>query len=102
MNSEPDKSFKNDSLIVRLEQLYPFPEQQVADLITAHKNAKLLWCQEEPQNMGAWSFVAPLIKNIANQDVKYVGRHKAASTATGYLKVHNKEQIDIIKTAFDF
>ncbi|HYM01693.1 MAG TPA: 2-oxoglutarate dehydrogenase E1 component [Stellaceae bacterium] len=94
-----------DVAIVRVEQLYPFPDKALAESIGQYKNAEVVWCQEEPQNMGAWSFVDRRIEVVlAGLDGKakrarYVGRPEAAATATGLLKRHNAEQAKLIDEA---
>ncbi|RZI46448.1 2-oxoglutarate dehydrogenase E1 component [Candidatus Finniella inopinata] len=86
--------------IVRLEQLYPFPGQELADLLRNSQAKTWVWCQEEPQNMGAWSFVAPLLKAL-NPDVTYAGRPSAASPATGFAGRHAREQAQLVEAAFN-
>jgi 2-oxoglutarate dehydrogenase E1 component len=94
-----------DVAIVRVEQLYPFPAKALADSIGRYKYADVVWCQEEPQNMGAWNFVDRRIEQVlAGLDGKakrarYVGRPEAASTATGLLKRHNAEQAKLVDEA---
>jgi 2-oxoglutarate dehydrogenase E1 component len=91
--------------LLRLEQLYPFPKQTLARELARFPNAEIVWCQEEPQNMGGWSFVAPRIeaalKKIGHkcQRPRYVGRPESASTATGFLKVHQREQEELVQAA---
>jgi len=94
----------NDSAILKLEQIYPFPKNQLRREVRKYSNTtEIVWVQEEPQNMGAWSFVkdrlAPEMK--VGQTLRYVGRPESASTATGSLKVHLKEQTILIKNAFN-
>ncbi len=92
------------TLIIRIEQLYPFPHDLLLEELTKCKNANFFWCQEEPKNMGAWYFIQPLINKLLNdtkaknQSLKYVGRKESASTATGLFKKHLKEQNEIIET----
>ncbi|PYV43773.1 MAG: multifunctional oxoglutarate decarboxylase/oxoglutarate dehydrogenase thiamine pyrophosphate-binding subunit/dihydrolipoyllysine-residue succinyltransferase subunit [Acidobacteria bacterium] len=93
----------DDQVILKLEQLYPFPRAHLRRELRKYPNVnEFVWVQEEPQNMGAWSFVreclAPEIK--AGQMLRYVGRPESASPATGSLKVHLKEQAALIRTAF--
>ncbi len=83
--------------IVRVEQIYPFAEQKVADILARYKNAKAFWVQEEPQNMGAWSYLATFHSNLG---LKFIGRKPVASPATGYAKTHAKEQNAIVMEAF--
>ena len=69
-------------------------------------NAEFVWCQEEPKNMGAWSFINPLIDetiisiNLKQDRIRYIGRPSAASTATGIAAKHKREQQSIIDNAF--
>ncbi len=95
----------NDVALIRLEQLYPFPSKELAAELKKYKNAEVVWCQEEPKNMGAWKFVDDLIEEVL-LDVKhktarpkYVGRIACASPATGYGSYHAKEQKALIEDA---
>jgi 2-oxoglutarate dehydrogenase E1 component len=94
-----------DVAILRLEQLYPFPGRVLASALARYPNAELVWCQEEPENMGAWSFVDRRIERaLAGLDLKakrarYVGRPEAAATATGLFKRHNAEQARLVNEA---
>lgn len=93
--------------IIRLEELYPFPKEEIMALLKKYKNAKsYIWCQEEGKNMGAWTFVGPLFdeileKLVSKSKIIFVGRDMAASPATGYAYVHNKQQESLIKKALD-
>ena len=92
-------------IVVRVEQLFPFPEEMVAEIIKTNKNSQFYWCQEEPKNMGAWFFISPKFEEIfnnagiKNNKIEYVGRNDSASTATGLFKIHVREQQDIISLA---
>ncbi len=88
---------RNDVAIVRLEQLYPLPVNQITGLQQKYGKAVWFWVQEEPLNMGAASFLQMNLKAIK---FGVISRQSSASTATGYMKVHTKEQADIITTAF--
>lgn len=94
-----------DIMIMRVEQLYPFPAKVLAEELKPYANAEIVWCQEEPKNMGAWTFVEPEIEaslagiNHKAPRPRYVGRKAAASPATGYLKVHNAEQAKLVDEA---
>jgi len=88
---------RTDVAIVRVEQLYPFPEKQVRAILEKYKNAQPFWVQEEPLNMGAWTFLASFHSDLG---LKYIGRKASASPASGYLKVHNIEQMRIVDEAF--
>lgn len=90
--------------IIRLEQLYPFPEQAFRKVLSSYTTVKdVVWCQEEPQNQGAWVTVSTLINNVLNsgQSLRYVGRRSAASPAVGYHSVHEKEQEEILTMALN-
>ena len=82
--------------IVRLEQIYPFPGLALTDELTRFPNAEIIWCQEEPKNQGAWSFVAPNIESVMEQLgrkglLRYTGRKASASPAVGQASVHQAE-----------
>lgn len=88
--------------ILRVEQLYPFPEQEIATILKSFKNVReLVWVQEEPKNMGAWSFMEPRLRKIAPKkaSVSYIGRPERSSTASGFSDVHNMEQQQMISAA---
>lgn len=88
----------NDIALVRIEQLYPFPEKEIAEQLNKFKNAEIVWCQEEPANMGAYEFIIRQFNNhFQDVKIKYVGRPEAASPATGYASVHKAEQEKIFK-----
>jgi len=92
----------NNVAIIRLEQLYPFPEDVFRKVISVYAAAKdIIWCQEEPQNQGAWSMISVLISSVlkSGQTLRYVGRPSSASPAVGYASVHQKEQEDIVNNA---
>merc|ERR1712000_453416 len=102
-----DKGFKNTA-ITRIEQLNPFPWQQLKENLDSYKNAKtIVWCQEEPLNAGAWSFVQPRIETLLNETehhnrrhVMYAGRDPSASVATGLKASHVKEEQTLLQEAF--
>ena len=85
-----------DVAIVRLEQLFPFPEKQIAAIMKKYKQAEIIWAQEEPMNMGYWSF---MLRMLPETKMKLVSRKASASPATGYNKVHKAEQEKIIAGA---
>jgi 2-oxoglutarate dehydrogenase E1 component len=96
-----EESKRDDVAILRLEQFYPWPLQAVTTLLSRYRNAEqLFWVQEEPQNMGGWSFVAPLLTEVTKLPLNYVGRPAAASPAVGSLNLHKKEQEAIVKQAY--
>lgn len=93
--------------LIRIEQLYPFPGEQIAQAAKQFPNLKqILWAQEEPKNMGAYTFVAPRLQEIFSDlasrgiSFRYVGRTERASPAIGSPKVHAQEQSEIIKGCF--
>ena len=88
---------RKDIAVVRVEQLYPFPQQQLESLLKKYAGATWFWVQEEPQNMGAASFLKMQLRNFS---FGVISRQPSASTATGYNKIHSKEQAEIIDTAF--
>jgi len=88
--------------LVRIEQLYPFPAKKVEAIINRYKNlSEVLWVQEEPQNMGAWTFVRPRLEAILQdpKKLRYVGRRDSGTTAEGSTKAHTTEQARIINEA---
>jgi 2-oxoglutarate dehydrogenase E1 component len=91
------KEDRKDVAIVRLEQIYPLPQNQLDELYKKYSKAIWHWVQEEPLNMGAASFLRMNVKNI---NLFIISRAASASTATGYAKIHAKEQAEIVNTAF--
>ncbi len=101
---EERKSFRKNKkiAIVRLEQIYPFPEAALSKILKSYRNAQtVVWCQEGPKNMEAWGFIheylPPLLKKT--QKLLYAGRHAQASPADSYLHIHKQEQKRIIREA---
>ncbi|MEC3765722.1 MULTISPECIES: 2-oxoglutarate dehydrogenase E1 component [Cupriavidus] len=93
----------NDTAIIRLEQLYPFPHKALAAELKKYPNAnEILWCQDEPQNQGAWFFVQHYImENMTDgQKLGYAGRPASASPAVGYYAKHNEQQKALLDAAF--
>ncbi|CAM9192574.1 unnamed protein product [Ascophyllum nodosum] len=103
--SERKKTDRTDIAIARVEQLSPFPFDKVAKQMRIYPNAEVCWVQEEPKNMGPWSFVAPCIEtsslklNEVEKRPRYIGRATAASPATGLFKLHQKEMEEILTAA---
>lgn len=83
--------------IVRVEQLHPFPQFEFKKALKDRTPKKVIWVQEEPENMGAWSYVQPYLANKLGLNPMYVGRPAGASTATGSAKRHAKEQTVIVE-----
>ncbi len=96
-----------DVKIVRLEQIYPFPRKTMAAILSDTPKADVVWCQEEPKNMGSWTFVRDYIEeamNVAEMSrsrPSYAGRKAAASPATGSAKRHAEEQVALVNAALD-
>jgi len=97
-----EESDVSDVAIVRIEQFYPFPVQQLKEIVSQYESAaEWLWVQEEPQNMGGWSFMHPRLAELIGRAVGYVGRPPAASPAVGLLNVHRQEQEAVLNKAFE-
>ena len=108
LTAKAEEAGVNDVAIVRLEQLYPFPQLSLPAELKKYPNAEVVWCQEEPENMGAWHFIDRRIEKTLSGigDVKmkasrpiYVGRPESASTATGLFKRHVAEQEKLVNQA---
>ncbi|MEY2502171.1 MAG: 2-oxoglutarate dehydrogenase component [Verrucomicrobiota bacterium] len=90
-----------NAAIVRVEQLYPLAEAKLREALKPFpKAAKLIWCQEESQNMGAWSFMEPRLWALFGRKILYAGRNASASPAVGSLAIHKREQGQLIADAF--
>jgi len=92
----------SDVALIRLEQLYPFPHQQVEKILKKYSKADdIIWLQEEPDNMGAWGYllrtVSPLLKKV---ELQCIARPESASPATGSKKAHELQQKEIIEKVF--
>jgi 2-oxoglutarate dehydrogenase E1 component len=85
--------------IVRVPQLFPIPETELAEVASRHPGAELVWCQEEPKNMGAYGFFWHELRRIFSREPRYAGRSPAASPATGSLKRHLAEQDALVTDA---
>ena len=100
------KSGRDDVYILRLEQFYPWPMKSVMQVMARFTNAELVWCQEEPKNMGGWTFVDPWLEltlermSIKAKRARYVGRPASASTAAGQMSRHVKELETFLAEAF--
>ncbi|MBX9932112.1 MAG: 2-oxoglutarate dehydrogenase E1 component [Methylobacterium sp.] len=94
---EREKRGVNDVYLMRVEQLYPFPRKALATEMSRFRNAEVVWCQEEPKNMGPWAFVEPYLEWVLGQAgssskrARYVGRPASASTAVGMLSKHQAQ-----------
>ena len=95
-----EKNARDDIYLLRVEQLYPFPADVIADYAARFTALEeVVWCQEEPRNAGAWHFVARPIEDVLGRRAIYAGRAAAAATATGLMKRHNAEQAKLIAEA---
>ncbi|MCC5834556.1 MAG: 2-oxoglutarate dehydrogenase E1 component [Opitutales bacterium] len=91
-----------DTAIIRVEQFYPFNRELCSEIIARYSKAKsFAWCQEEPQNMGAWNFMERYLKSCLGAEIAYSGRDPAASPAVGSLAIHKNEQLELVKRAFN-
>ncbi|GAA4348866.1 2-oxoglutarate dehydrogenase E1 component [Hymenobacter saemangeumensis] len=95
---EQRTSGRTDVAIVRLEQLHPFPKKQLDAELAKYPKAKLYWVQEEPENMGYWNY---MLRYLRRELEDVIARKPSASPATGYNKIHIKEQKDLVGRAFD-
>src|SRR3954464_7423734 len=94
---------KNDTAVIRIEQLYPFPHKQFQAEIAKYPNATdVVWCQEEPQNQGAWYPIGHYLRENMRDEQKllYAGRPASAAPATGYMARHNERQKQLVEQAF--
>jgi 2-oxoglutarate dehydrogenase E1 component len=87
---------RKDVAIVRIEQLYPLPEDQINKILKKYSKAEKFWVQEESANMGAWDY---LMRYWRHTDINLISRKASASPATGFKKIHDQQQADIVKTA---
>jgi 2-oxoglutarate dehydrogenase E1 component len=94
---EREKRGLNDIYLLRIEQLYPFPARALIQELGRFKEAEMVWCQEEPKNMGAWSFIEPNLSwvlehiDAKHKRLRYAGRPSSAATATGLMSKHMRE-----------
>jgi 2-oxoglutarate dehydrogenase E1 component len=105
--AERDKRGLTDVYLLRLEQFYPFPAHSMVKELSRFKNAEVIWCQEEPKNQGAWSFVEPNLEWVLNKieakhpRARYAGRAASASPATGLASRHKAEQDALVNDALE-
>ncbi|KGE77566.1 MULTISPECIES: 2-oxoglutarate dehydrogenase E1 component [Halomonas] len=104
-----EENARDDVAILRLEQLYPFPEAELFEAIQAYTNAsEMVWCQEEPLNQGAWYPSQHHMRSVAEQlktglggKLKFAGRPASAAPAAGYMSVHTEQQRKLVEDAFN-
>ncbi|NIG99200.1 MAG: 2-oxoglutarate dehydrogenase E1 component [Buchnera aphidicola (Periphyllus acericola)] len=102
LEKKKNKQIK-DILLIRIEQLYPFPSNKILNILSKYlKVKKIYWCQEEPSNQGAWIYIKNCFKKILknNISIKYIGRKESSSSATGSIYIHRHDQSKIITKAF--
>ncbi|MEI8233555.1 MAG: 2-oxoglutarate dehydrogenase E1 component [Verrucomicrobiota bacterium] len=92
---------RSDTALIRIEQLYPLHTTALKEAVARFPQAeRFVWCQEEPQNMGTWTFIAPRLGGLFNTKIAYAGRGEAASPAVGALALHRMEQKQLVEDAF--
>ncbi|KAM0953283.1 putative oxoglutarate dehydrogenase (succinyl-transferring) [Dioscorea sansibarensis] len=106
LDEERKKVDRKDVAICRVEQLCPFPYDLIQRELKRYPNAEIVWCQEEPMNMGAYSYISPRLCTAMRalgrgtmEDIKFVGRGPSAATATGFYSVHVQEQTELVQKA---
>jgi 2-oxoglutarate dehydrogenase E1 component len=95
-----EKNQITDAAIVRVEQLFPLHRNRLAELVDKYDGATVVWCQEESQNMGAWTHLAPQLEHVFGRQAFYAGRDASASPAVGHLARHRYEQAALVRAAF--
>jgi 2-oxoglutarate dehydrogenase E1 component len=101
--SSPDRADADRVAIARVEQLYPFPGAELTAVLSRYRNLReVVWLQEEPRNMGAWTYMAPRLRDLIGRDptIDYIGRPDRASPAEGSPHLHQSEQARIVAEAF--
>lgn len=100
LRAELDKNPNPEIALVRLEQYYPAPVEELNTVLESYPNAELVWVQDEPENQGAWPFIAlEVADQLGGRGIRVISRASAASTATGSPKVHANEHAEIMKAA---
>ena len=106
LEEERAKREDGSTAIVRVEQLYPIPAREIADAVQAYPNAELFWCQDEPANQGAWSFMHANLPGMLaelgeERPLGVVSRPESAAPSTGSHKQHDREREALLRAAFD-
>jgi len=105
LHEEREKRGLNDIYLLRIEQLYPFPARALIQELSRFGDAEMVWCQEEPKNMGAWSFIEPNLEWVLghigaqHKRARYTGRPSSAATATGLMRKHLHELKNLLDEA---
>jgi 2-oxoglutarate dehydrogenase E1 component len=97
LQERQEKDKRKNVAIIRIEQLHPFPAKKVKAILDKYKDAVFFWLQEEPENMGYWTYILRVYKE---RNLQLISRKASASPATGYAKVHAEEQQNLIDQAF--
>ena len=106
--NERQKLKRNDIAIIALEQIAPFPYEDIYHAINKFSNAEFVWTQEEHFNQGCWSYIEPRINNLLNMfnfknnTISYTGRNPSSASATGHHNSHEKELKRILESAMNF
>jgi len=96
-----DENKIKDAALVRVEQFYPLNGELIKKIVNKYpEDAEVVWCQEEPKNMGGWNFMMPRLLEIIEKMPRYAGRKQSASPAVGSLAKHKREQLRLIESAF--
>jgi 2-oxoglutarate dehydrogenase E1 component len=97
------QKYDNSTAIVRIEQLYPYPIEEVGDILNKYPYLeKVIWCQDEPRNQGAWWYIKSLLMDSCKDiTVAYAGRQSAASPAAGYMGLHLEQEHHLVSAAFE-
>ncbi len=98
--AEREELGRDDCAVIRIEQLYPFPEKELSEVIAAYDAEKLIWVQEEPRNRGAWTFIKDRFRRICGTEIYYAGRVAAPAPAGGSHKQHEEERRSILDSVF--
>jgi 2-oxoglutarate dehydrogenase E1 component len=105
LNSQRESRKLTDVAIVRVEQLYPYPQKELQAILAKYRNAReVVWVQEEPKNRGSWTFISDRLEPMLPETsvLNYVGRAESASPATGSHKLHEEEERELIARALEF
>ena len=108
MDHVKEAVIEKDSAIVRIEQLYPFPAARVSEILAQYPTASIIWCQEEPQNLGPWFYMRDQLEilqgteNISYREIHYIGRLSNAAPSGGSKRVYTNEQRAICEQVFAF
>ncbi len=100
--AEREKRGATDAFLVRVEQLYPLHTEKIKRIANACPNLKrVVWCQEEPQNMGAWTYMSGRLRELLARQIWYAGRPESPSPAVGSMAIHRQQQAELVSDAFE-